>query len=72
VLAKQDALFLSVLSKISDQIKSLDPDAYDNNIRMDDGRNLSEYLLDRWEWDKAKYRAENRPLLDLLDSFVKV
>jgi hypothetical protein len=72
LLAKQDAVFLSILSKIADQIRSLDSAAYSDNIRMDDGRTLGEYIMGAWTWDSSKYRAENRPLPDLIDSFVKV
>ena len=42
------------------------------NVLMDDGRPLESYLLDGWEWNKAKYRAENRPLQDLVTSFINV
>lgn len=42
------------------------------NLVMDDGRTMESYLLEGWEWNRAKYRAEGRPLEELVESFTKV
>ncbi|GAA6018241.1 hypothetical protein JCM8202_000235 [Rhodotorula sphaerocarpa] len=53
------------------------------HLVLDDGRPYLAYLLpdedqpvgtesdDRWEWNRAKYRTEDRPLPDIVDALVK-
>ena len=42
------------------------------NLVLDDGRPFESYVLDGWEWNRAKFRTEGRPLNDLVDSFQQV
>lgn len=59
---------------MSDQTSiSLDrSDVCIGNLVLDDGRPFESYVLDGWEWNRAKFRTEGRPLDDLVDSFSKV
>jgi len=70
-LAKHDTTFTGILSKIVDTIRSLDPNELQKNLVLDDGRPFESYILDGWEWNRAKFRTEGRPLDDLVDSFSK-
>lgn len=42
------------------------------HLVVDDGRPYISYVMEDWAWNRAKYRAEGRPLDELVDSFAKV
>jgi len=70
-LAKHDGLFTAVLGKIVDTIRSLDPNQLQRNLILDDGRPFEFYVLDGWQWNRAKFQTEGRSLPDLVESFAK-
>lgn len=43
----------------------------DRHLVMDDGRSYEAYLRDGWEWNKAKFRVDNRKLEEVVETLVK-
>ena len=69
--SKHDSSFTSTIAKIVDTVRSLDPEGAERHLVIDDGRPYEDYLLGDWQWNRAKYRVDNRPLSELVDAFVK-
>lgn len=68
---KHDSSFTSTIAKIVETVRSLDSEGAERHLVIDDGRAYEDYLLDGWQWNRAKYRVDNRPLPELVDALVK-
>ncbi|GAA99623.1 uncharacterized protein L969DRAFT_94074 [Mixia osmundae IAM 14324] len=68
---KYDNGFTSSLNKIVETLRSLDADSLGQHLVIDEGQPWQAYLLDGWEWNRAKYRVEGKPLEELVESLQK-